>query len=218
MIEAVVFDIDNTLTSDVSWLRSTEMMGADPEIHRNIFDRFLRDEIPYIEAKKRLIGLWQATSNATQEYWQSMFADWPLKPDAAQLVQHTQNIGYQTAIITGSYDLFAAAIAKQLHIPHWYANTITHWDENGSLLDFDYVRDQAARKQQQLEQFCQATGIALDQCVTIGDGDNDVEIFRSSGHGIAVATENPNLLEVARHTVQDLHEIIPILDEYHEQA
>ena len=86
MIEAVVFDIDNTLTNDVSWLRVTELLGASVSKHEDIFHKFSAGELPYVEAKNQLIQLWQATGKANKAHWETMFADWPLKDDAATLV------------------------------------------------------------------------------------------------------------------------------------
>ena len=213
MIEAVIFDIDNTLTDDVSWLRSTELMGADPGVHRQIFEKMLQNELTYEQAKAQLIQLWRDTGNANHDYWQSMFVNWPLKQGAVELVNHAQSMGLQTAIITGSYDLFAAAIAKKLNIGHYYANTLTRWDEEGNLLDFDYTREQAARKLEHLRKFCTVAGIAMEQCVAVGDGENDVEIFKATRHGIAVSSEHQPLVDVAEHVVGSLTEVAPLLSQ-----
>ena len=35
-----------------------------------------------------------------------------------------------------------------------------------------------------LESFCEMLGIGLDECACIGDGANDLELFRKTGRGI----------------------------------
>jgi hydroxymethylpyrimidine pyrophosphatase-like HAD family hydrolase len=40
-------------------------------------------------------------------------------------------------------------------------------------------------------------GISLDHVVTFGDGENDIDLIRDAGFGIAVADANPLLLEHA---------------------
>ena len=111
------------------------------------------------------------------------------------MVDHVLDQDYKTALITGSFDLFAKAIAQKLDIPSWYANTEMIWDEKGNLVDFHYVRDQAAQKLIHLQQFTKQHGIHIEDCIVIGDGDNDVEIFKATKNDIAVGTDNRDLLK-----------------------
>ncbi len=159
MIKAVILDIDNTLTNDISWLKATELLGASVDKHVAIFDKFSKNELPYAAAKKQLIQLWQDTGNNTKEFWEDMFSKWPLKDDARGLVRHVAEQGYKLTLITGSFDIFAQAIAKKLGIPSWYANTEMVWDIDGTLVDFHYVRDQAAQKLIHFQEFIKQNGI-----------------------------------------------------------
>ena len=38
-IKVVVFDIDGTLTDEISWLKMTESLGADPQKHQQIYEK-----------------------------------------------------------------------------------------------------------------------------------------------------------------------------------
>lgn len=212
MIKAVALDIDNTLTNSVSWLRVTELLGASVATHEAIFDRFSRRELPYAEAKRQLIALWQQTGQARRAHWKALFAEWPLADGAAQLIGQLHQRGYTTALITGSVDLFAETIARRLHIPHWYANTKLIWNEEGLLTDFQYVRDQAAQKLQDLTLFATAAGITVTECAAVGDGSNDLEIFRATGHGIAVGPTDPALQAAAWRTVSTLGHVLAALE------
>ncbi len=211
MVEAVVFDIDNTLTNDVSWLRVTELLGASVAEHEDIFGRFSRHELPYEDAKRQLVVLWQGTGKANKAHWENMFADWPLADGAEELVQYSQDQGYHTALITGSLDLFAAAVAKRLNIKHYYANTELIWDQTGNLVDFHYIRDQAAQKLAHLNEFTKTVGVAIKDCVAIGDGDNDIDIFKATGKGIAIGQRSDALMNVAWNRAHSLRDIIAIL-------
>jgi len=211
MIKAIILDIDNTLTNDVSWLKATELLGASVEEHIAIFDKFSKNELPYETAKKQLIQLWQDTGNNTKEFWEDMFSKWPLKDDAQGLVEYIAQQGHKTALITGSFDIFAQAIAKKLGISSWYANTEMVWDADGTLVDFHYVRNQAAQKLIHFQEFTKQNSIDAQDCIVIGDGDNDVELFKATKHGIAVGRDNPNLLDVAWKSVDHLSEIETLL-------
>ena len=67
MIKAVVFDIDNTLTNDVSWLKATELLGASVEKHVDIFDKFSKNKLSYKVSKQQLIQLWEDTGNNNKQ-------------------------------------------------------------------------------------------------------------------------------------------------------
>lgn len=211
MIKAIILDIDNTLTHDVSWLKATELLGASVDEHVAIFDKFSKNELPYETAKKQLIQLWLDTGNNTKPFWEDMFSKWPLKDDAQGLVDFATEQGYKTALITGSFDIFAQAIAKKVGVPYWYANTEMVWDTDGTLIDFHYVRDQAAQKLVHFQEFIKQHNVDMQDCVVIGDGDNDIELFKVTGHGIAVGKDNPDLLGVAWQSVEHLSEIKSLL-------
>lgn len=209
--KAVIFDIDNTLTDDVSWLKVTELLGASVEAHIDIFDKFTKNELSYEVSKRQLIQLRQDTGNNTKSFWEGILADWPLNPEAKPLVDYVVAQGYKIALVTGSLDIFAASVARQLSVPSWYANTEMTWDDEGNLVDFHYVRDQAAQKLVHLTEFTKQHDIALHDCIVIGDGDNDIEIFKATGRGIAIGKDNPVLMNVAWKNVENLHEIKNII-------
>lgn len=210
-VKAVVLDIDNTLTNDVSWLKATELLGASVEAHVDIFDKFTKHELSYEVSKRQLIQLWEDTGNNNKQFWEAMFLKWPLKSDAQELVDYLHKQGYKTALITGSFDIFAKAIAEKLGIPTWYANTEMIWDTNDELVDFHYVRDQAAQKLVHFEEFIRQNGVKAQDCIVIGDGDNDMELFRATGRGIAVGKDNQNLMSVAWKSVEQLSDIKDVI-------
>jgi len=211
MLKAAAFDIDNTLTDNVSWLALTDLLGASSKTLQDILRRFLADELSYDDAVRQVTELWQSTGRTDKATWQQIFNDWPLKQGAPELITYLLEQGYDLALITGSVDLFAQTIAARLHIPYWYANATLLWDEHDNLTSFIYVRDQKAQKLQHLHEFAQQIGVSVEDCVVVGDGDNDLETFRQTKHGIAVDSKSQNLLAASWKQVQNLSEIIPIL-------
>lgn len=210
--KAVIFDIDNTLTDDVSWLKATELLGASVDRHVDIFDKFSRNQLSYEISKKQLIQLWQGTGNNSKAFWEAMFVEWPLKADAKPLAEYTLGQGYKTALITGSFDLFAEAIARKLAIPSWYANKEMVWGNDSNLTDFHYVRDQAAQKLVHLQEFVNKHGLNVEDCIVIGDGDKDVQLFKATKRGIAVGKDNHALMDVAWKSVDNLSQVKSLLN------
>lgn len=67
----------------------------------------------------------------------------------------------------------------------------------------DYVEITASGvdKATGVEHAARAVGIALSELVVCGDGENDISMLRSAGHGIAMAHAHANLLSVANQVV-----------------
>jgi phosphoserine phosphatase len=213
MIKAVILDIDGTLTDGVSWLKITELLGASVSEHERIFREFLNQELTYAESKRQLIGLWQATGNANQTFLINIFSNWDFKHDARSLIDYCNEQHYLTVLITGSVDLFAEQIARKLDAHAWYANTQLVWDDKGNLIDFHYERDQATKKLEQFYDFLGNSTIKPEECIVIGDGDNDIKLFEITKHGIAAASKDEGLLKEAWKAVNDLSQIRDILQE-----
>lgn len=54
-----------------------------------------------------------------------------------------------------------------------------------------------------LRLLCKHIGISLSECVSIGDGDNDIELIREAGLGLAVSNAQKIILEAADDIVPD---------------
>ncbi|OGE82707.1 MAG: hypothetical protein A3B23_03365 [Candidatus Colwellbacteria bacterium RIFCSPLOWO2_01_FULL_48_10] len=215
-IKAVVFDIDGTLMPEFpelrSWLRLTSDLGLSADELEKIFQDMRNGKISYPQAKTELIKLWQSFGKATKKEFSEIFSNWALKEDAEPIFKYLNGKGYKTGLITGSVDLFAEIVARKVGADEWYANTELMWDEAGKLDDFVYTLKQGEKKLEQFKAFCAKNMLLPTECAAVGDGENDVEIFKASGHGIAV--HSPSSLHLdpfAWKKVKDLGEIEQLL-------
>jgi HAD superfamily phosphoserine phosphatase-like hydrolase len=183
--KAVVFDIDGTLSSEVSWLALTRNLGASVEQHIQIYTDYKKDKIDYSTSKEQLIGLWRATGNANKKFFIQLFDAFPLDPAAEQVIEAAK-VGRLVCLITGSMDLYAQSVAKKLGIEQWYANTTLHWDAQGNLVDMDYELNQADKKLEQYVEFCHQNNLSLEDCLVVGDGENDEKLFEASKLGVLI--------------------------------
>lgn len=210
-VDAVVLDIDGTLHPEVSWLKLTDGLGGSKAEHTEIFDKFKRNIIDYPTAKEQLIKLWRSTGNANKPFIEAMFRSWKLKEDAQDTVDYLKKF-YSVCLISGSVDLFVEVVADRLGIIDWYANTELIWDEKGNLIDFNYYRDQAAKKLEHFEEYMRSRNLDKKRCVVVGNGDSDISLFRELRYGIAVNTDlHPEVRGLAYKTVSRLKEIRTIL-------
>ncbi len=210
--KAVIFDIDGTLTEYTSWVSLTEGLGASVEAHDVIYQAYLSEAITYEESKERLVSLWRATGKADQQTMASIFGKIPLRENAVETVNGLTEKGYLTCLITGSMDLYAAAVASKFKATEWYANTHLIFDDQGMVIDYDYHRDQVAKKIEHLTDFCERHAIRPNQCAVVGNGENDAGIFALTGNGIQFGSELERVLPGVNHKIGDLGELLSVLE------
>jgi len=210
--KAIVFDIDGTLTEDTSWTALTRDMGGSVADHLAIYNRLKVGTINFDESRRQLLDLWQKTGNHSHEYILEQIAKWPIKSDAAPLIEKLKADGYILCLITGSVGIYAKYIAERLGIENYYANAELHFDGNGYLVDFDYDIHQSDVKLRQFLEFCKRLRLEPQEVVSVGDSDNDIELFKLTGNGVLVG-ESPSeeLSEAAWGRIRKLSELTKLL-------
>jgi phosphoserine phosphatase len=193
-LKALVVDIDGTLWSKNSWLELTKGLSADPKEHTKVFNDYVSGQISYKESKNQLIGLWENTNNANKAYINELVKGWELDPLSKKLVNLFKSNGYKTAIITSSFDLWAKEVSNRLKIEKHYYNTELRWDKNKELIDYDYDINQANKKLKQLESFCVEFNLKPEECLVLGDEENDTELFRTTGNGVLIGEDKSRAL------------------------
>jgi len=209
--KAIILDIDGTLSPEVSWLALTRDLGASVEDHVAIYQSYKAGDSDYLDSKKQLLELWKATGNADHDYFYRLFDQLPLNEDVQNVVDKLK-ANYEICIITGSMDMYAEIVAQKLGVDNWFANTRLDW-EHGVLVDMDYELDQASRKLEQFLGFCTANGYKPDECVVVGDGENDLLLFDVSNHGVLVGDDVPTeMVQRSWKIISNLKELPSIMD------
>ena len=185
-VKAVIFDIDGTLSPENSWTAFSRDLGSSVAEHLAIYQDHLTGKIGLDESKRMLLKLWQSTGKANKQNIEQMYATWPLRDDALEVVEWLKQKGIRVCLITGSVDLYAQHIAERLGVSDYYANATLVFDEDENLENFDYTTDQADIKLQQLREFCARYDISENECIAVGDSDNDIELFRHTGRGVLI--------------------------------
>lgn len=211
-IEAVVFDLDGTLTPGNSWTDLTRDLGGSVLNHLEIFGKHISGEASYEEARGQLTRLWQATGNANRDCIKSMYESWPIRPEANPLIGWLKQNDFLVCLITGSTIDYAEHIAKRLGVEDYFASAGFMFDENGDLTDFYYVLDQAAAKTEHLDIFCSTHAISPQRCLVVGDSGNDVDLFNVTGNGLLLGdSQNESLVRAASKRISTLTEVIEVL-------
>lgn len=206
-VETIIFDVDGTLSDEVSWLKLTDGLGASSKTHKQIFAKFKSGKLSYSKAKHKLILLWQNTKNANKPYMKKMFHSWRLKEDAHEIINYLKR-SYRICLISGAVDLYIRVVAEKLGVVDWYANTELVWDESGNLVDFHYFTNQSQKKIKHLNKYVAKYDLDINRCAVVGDGDSDIALFKKLPYGIAVNKNSyPELEILATKTVSRLSQL-----------
>ncbi|MCX6764179.1 MAG: HAD family phosphatase [Candidatus Nealsonbacteria bacterium] len=207
----VCFDIDGTLVDGISWLLLTKGLGCSIEKHLDIFNRSKSGEISFFEGERMLTKMYQESGNANQKFIKELFSKIESKPEAKEIVSYLKKKGYKTYLISGAIDIYVEEIAKKLGVDGFYANSSLEFDKNGILEKIYYRDNQGEIKIKQLNELVKKIGINIKEVVFMGDSDNDLEVFKQTGYGIAIGFSSEELKKFAWKKIDSLKEIKDIL-------
>jgi phosphoserine phosphatase len=100
-------------------------------------------------------------------------------------------------------------IAKDLDIDLFGSNALLRFDNKDVLEEMVVLSNEPDSKVIYLQAFCRRLGIQENQVAAIGDGSNDIELFKRTGHGITF--EDSKIKKHARKTVGSLKDIEALL-------
>ncbi len=209
--KAIITDVDSTLTERTTWYALTEKLGGSPYEHADLFMQFLRGEMTFHQVKKDLFKIWNTNGPVHKNQLVDIFRDIPLKGEAHAMVNNLKEAGYTLCLISGSIEMFIEEVAKKFEIEHYYGNSVFHFDNDGYWIDLEYSKDESKLKIEQFEDFLKKTGFKAEECLAIGDGDNDLELF-SRMPGIVVNPKSEHLKELAWQEIKYLPRVIQLLE------
>lgn len=208
----VCFDIDGTLVDGISWYILTEGLGCSIKIHEEIYHKVLNHEMTLSEAEKQLVKLYQKKGKINFKTVYQIYNSVLLRKDSYELIDYLKKKGYLIYLISGAVDLYVKIVAEKIHADGYFSNSSLEFNEKGDLKKLHYRVNQGSVKLEQLESLVAKLDIDIQKEVYfIGDSENDIEVFKATGHGIAVHCKDENLLKVARKKVDSLAEIKSIL-------
>jgi len=197
-IKLVVFDVDGTLTRHSSiWWRLHEAFGTQKE-GRVFFDKYFAGEISYRQWADCDAGLWKGKS--LDEVMEMVRAT-ELVPGALETIHTLKARGIFVAILSGGVDLLADDIARRVGIDYVLTNKLRH--SNGMLTGEVEVLVEWGEKVREIKQIADHFGVNLADTAFVGDGRNDISVFRRVGLSIAFRPEHQEVADAAQAVVRD---------------
>jgi HAD superfamily phosphoserine phosphatase-like hydrolase len=207
----ICFDVDGTLVDGVSWLSLTKGLGCSPEKHIDIFNRAQKGEISFDEGERMLTRMYKESGNATREFIGNLFSEIEPKLEATETISYLKKKNYKIYLISGAIDIYVEEIAKKLEVDGFYANSSLEFAKDGVLEKIYYRDNQGEVKVEQLNKLIRGLGIKMNEVVFIGDSDNDIEVFKETGYGIAIEPSTKKLKSVSWKRIDSLEQIREVL-------
>lgn len=204
----IVFDMDSTLIDAESIDELARAAGVVDKVSV-VTEKAMNGDIDYNQAlKDRVILLKGLKLETAQEAMRSM----KLMPGAEELVKHVKSLGFKTAMLSGGFTLSTDRVGELLGIDYVYSNVLAVKDGyltgevSGPMTD-------NCSKEVVFEKIAKEIGFETSDCIVVGDGANDICLFKRAGCAIAF-NPKPILRQYADEVVtqKDLRAIIPIID------
>lgn len=204
-LKLAVFDLDGTLKVERdpyvylhkqlgTWERSQEFFGDG-----------LAGLIPYEEWLRLDASLWK---DVPRTHIEELFRRDQYLPGAQETVRKLRAWGVYVAIISTGLLLHAQQVQADLGVDYVVANEILF--EDGRVSGEVRAHIPEGGKGVVLDALLARTGISATECLAVGDGDSDVDLFQQAGVSVAVAPRS-ELVRAAADIVlpeQDLSSLL----------
>lgn len=176
-----VFDMDSTLVDGEGIDELARACGVFTEVAA-ITESAMRGEIDFNESFRRRLSLLRGLKLSDID---DAYDRMPLMPGAIDLFFQLKKMGHRIVILSGGFDLLAERYIRDLGgVDALSVNTLELVEGICTGEVIAPVID-ARGKADGLVAAAKALRIPLSHTVAIGDGANDIEMFRKAGFGIA---------------------------------
>jgi len=206
--KAIIWDVDETLIDSTSWLYLIAGLNADRQVHMELYRKYLAGSLSYDQVRPLIMEnlARQVTGNITRTTIREICQGVIISPQALSLMPKLHQDGMQMCLISAGIDLFIEDLAARLGIDHWYANSKLVFDEREIIVDFHFTQAMDALKVEHLDDFLDVTNLRYVDCIAIGDGETDKELFKRV-RGVAYKSDDEHLNSLAWKCISDLSEI-----------
>ncbi len=208
-MKLICFDIDGTLTNENSWFTLNTALGMLPERDVELHALYTKGDITYQQWTEAIASSYLRTEVPHTEIIENTFSQPKLVSDALLVIQELQHKGYKIVLISGSFDVYAQKVSDILSVQDAYACSNIVFDDEGYVVGIDNLGDESKAKRALLEKVALQYEVPITDCICVGDGPNDVDMFVATGKGITF-TDSP-IKNEAWKVVDSLTEIVDIL-------
>ncbi|MDB5186517.1 MAG: phosphoserine phosphatase SerB [Candidatus Saccharibacteria bacterium] len=207
-IKLIIFDINGTLVGDDTWPKFHGALGMTEEEDQLLWQLNNEGVMPNRIWMEVVNGIYQKRGKATKETINKTLLEYTYEPGAKEVVEELRQ-RYELALISGAPDAMVEQVAKELNIDLFGSNALLLYNDDDTLREMIVLNEEPEGKLIYLQAFCRRLGISPDQVVCVGDGANDVELFRATKHGITF--KGSTIENEAWKVVDSLHDLSALL-------
>ncbi|HML25184.1 MAG TPA: phosphoserine phosphatase SerB [Methanomethylovorans sp.] len=206
----IVFDMDSTLIDAETIDELAKAAGVGQEVSA-ITERAMKGEINFSQALTERVRL---LNGLKLEDAIKALEKMPLMPGAKELISFVRSRGYATAMVSGGFTLSSERVGKLLGIDHVVSNELIVKD---GIITGEVIGSLTAQNSKELvlEEIAAQHGIAPEDCIVVGDGANDICIFKRARYAIAFNSK-PILRQHADVVIieKNLKAVIPVIESF----
>lgn len=187
----LVADMESTMVEEECLDELALEAGIGARI-ADITTRSMRGELPFEAALRERVGLLKGLPETSLARLRDRLT--PI-PGASAVVATMHRHGAHTALVSGGFTYFTAAVASRLGFDSHYGNRLNLANEalDGTVAEPILGRN---AKLETLRQLAATLGLSPTDTLAVGDGANDVAMVREAGIGVAFRAK-PVLEQVA---------------------
>ncbi|MEE3443599.1 MAG: phosphoserine phosphatase SerB [Methanobrevibacter sp.] len=190
MIKLVVFDLDNVIIDGEGIDEIGKLVNVEDQIAA-ITEQAMQGELNFETSIKQRVGLLEG---AAVDDIKKLADEMPLMAGAEETVKSLKENGFDVIIISGSFDIIANTIKQKLPVDEIFTNSLVSKD--GVLTGEVTGPLVSGTKLDILKEYIADAGYTLEECISVGDGANDISMIESAKYGIAFNAK-PTLKENA---------------------
>jgi len=197
-----LFDMDGTILRGRFIVELAERMGAGAEL-AHFLDNGRLDEVERTRAIARLF------TGAHKEVFQEVARDLPLTDGAVDTVVALRRAGYVVGLVTDSFYVAAEIVRRRVfadfaiaHLLRFRSGVSTGEVDLSPALGHDHgCRKHQSCKGRALRYLVDNAGLVYKHTLAVGDGDNDICMFRKVGVSIAFRARSKEVSRAATYAI-----------------
>ncbi len=209
----ICFDVDGTLIDDTIyiWVTLHDAFGVSRELRKKHYEDFMNKKITYPEWFELDILEWKKR-NIHKKDLVSQISRLSVIPGVHETISILKQKGYKIAVISGSLDLVLQTKLPEVKFDEVFINRLK-FGENEKLTGGIPTPYDLEHKASGLIHIAEKYGISPEECVFIGDNENDVHIASIAGLSIGFNLKSEKLSEIVNVVVKkkDMREILQYL-------
>ncbi len=185
-------DMDSTIASTETLDELAEYAGIKDQIAA-ITQRAMEGELDFHSALRERVGLLKGLKTTALT---ATLEETALNPGAEVFVSTMRKSGAACVLVSGGFTFFTQAIAERCGFNFNHGNILKIENEALTGEVEDPILDKFA-KVNFLEHYIKDLGLTKDDCLTIGDGANDLPMLKMAGLGIGYHPKETVKAEIA---------------------